>query len=699
MARRLGIREEREYQGFKLVLRSLQDEGRVERMKGKMYRHLAIQQRVSGVLRMTRQGFGFVSVDGGGGDLYIARGDTAGATHGDTVEVSLYVQSEKELRKNERREGEVVRIVQRGRTEVVGTLEHERKTYFVIPDDVRIAPAITVARDDLNDAQEGQKVVVAVESWGHGHFHPEGRVVEVLGVAGEVKAEILSVLREFNLPRQFPPSVVAEAEAMPPEIPAGEIARRRDLRAHLCVTIDPVDARDFDDAVTLEELENGNLMLGVHIADVSHYVREGSELDQEAAKRATSVYFPTGVIPMLPERLSGDLCSLRPREDRLTFSVFMEVTPRGAVKEYEIVESVIHSKRRYTYEEVQRILDGDTELRRGEDPAAVAALERMQHLASVLTAKRLREGSIDFDSPEAKFTFDDQGRPSSIQVKERLQSHRLVEEFMLLANRTVARHIGAARKEQHQQPFLYRIHASPDPAKIAELAGFVEKFGYKLHVEGTVQSKDLQQLLQQARGSEDENLINEVALRAMAKAIYSEKNIGHFGLAFDFYSHFTSPIRRYPDLVIHRLLKEYAGDMSMERRDQVRGRLPITAKHSSDMERNAMEAERAATKVMQVEYMQRHLGDEFEAVVSGVTHFGLFVKINDMLVEGMVPVRALDDDYYLHDEKKYTLTGRRAGRQFRLGDKLRVQVTSVNTEERRIDFRIAEDDTARKRRR
>lgn len=699
IARRLGIRDEREYQAFKLVLRSLQDEGRVERLKGKMYRHSAVPQRVSGVLRMTRQGFGFVSVEGSGEEIYIARGDTAGATHGDTVDVSLYVQSEKEQRKNERREGEVVRIVQRGRNEVVGTLEHERKTYFVIPDDVRIAPAITVARDDLNDAQEGQKVVVAVESWGHGHFHPEGRVVEILGAAGEVKAEILSVLREFNLPRQFPPSVTAEAEAMARDIPAGEIAHRRDLRARLCVTIDPVDAKDFDDAVTLEELENGNLMLGVHIADVSHYVQEGSELDQEAAKRATSVYFPTGVIPMLPERLSGDLCSLRPREDRLTFSVFMEVTPRGAVKEYEIVESLIHSKRRYTYEEVQRILDGDTELRRGEDPAAVAALDRMQRLASVLTAKRLREGSIDFESPEAKFTFDDQGRPASIQVKERLQSHRLVEEFMLLANRTVARHIGVPRKEQHQQPFLYRIHDTPDPAKIAELSGFVEKFGYKLHVDGAVRSKDLQQLLQQVRGSEDENLINEVALRAMAKAIYSDKNIGHFGLAFDYYSHFTSPIRRYPDLVIHRLLKEYAAGMSMERRDQVRRRLTVTAKHSSDMERNAMEAERAATKVMQVEYMQRHLGDEFEAVVSGVTHFGLFVEINDMLVEGMVHVRDLDDDYYLYDEKKYTLTGRRAGRQFRLGDKLRVQVTSVNTEERRIDFRIAEDDAARKRRR
>ncbi len=401
---------------------------------------------------------------------------------------------------------------------------------------------------------------------------------------------------------------------------------------------------------------------------------------------------------MLPERLSGGLCSLRPNEDRLTYSVFMEVTPRGAVKAYEITASVIHSDRRYTYEEVQRILDGDGSIRDDEPPERVAMLEQMQKLASVLTAKRLREGAIDFESPEAAFVFDEKGQPTEIKVKQRLQSHRLVEEFMLLANRTVARHIGLPHGERHPQPFLYRIHDVPDPAKVAELATFVAKFGYKLHVDGNVRSKDLQRLLEQVRGSEVENLINEVALRAMAKAVYSEQNIGHFGLGFDYYSHFTSPIRRYPDLVIHRLLREYASGMAPERREAVARKLPFTAKHSSDMERNAMEAERAATKVMQVEYMQRHLGDDFEAVISGVQHFGLFVKVQEMLVEGMIHVRDLDDDYYIFDEKKYSLTGRRSGREHRLGDKLRVQVTRVSTEDRRIDFRIVDDGAPRKRR-
>lgn len=698
MARRLGFRDEKAYVEFKEALRALQDGDRIERLKGKEYRHLAVLQKAVGELRMTRQGFGFVRLEGTAEEIYVARSDTGEATHGDTVEVSVYVQSERERRKGERRVGEVIRIVRRGRDEVVGTLERERKTYFVIPDDVRIAPSIIVARDDLNNATEGDKVVVAVESWGRGHFHPEGRIAEVLGRAGEANAEILSVLREFNLPREFPQPVMAEAEAIAKEISAAEIARRKDLRRDRCVTIDPADARDFDDAVSLELLENGNLRLGVHIADVSHYVREGSLLDEEAAKRGTSVYFPRGVIPMLPERLSGDLCSLRPNEDRLTFSVFMEVTSRGVVKSYQIEESVIHSERRYTYEEVQQILDGDATLRASESPERVVMLEQMQKLAAVLTAKRLREGAIDFESPEAVFEFDAQGLPTEIRVKERLQSHRLIEEFMLLANRTVARHIGLPQGERQPQPFVYRIHDVPDPAKVAELATFVEKFGYKLQVDGNVHSKDLQRLLEQVRGSEVENLINEVALRAMAKAVYSEKNIGHYGLGFDFYSHFTSPIRRYPDLVIHRLLKEYASGMSLERRDAVRHHLPFTAKHASEMERNAMEAERAAKKVMQVEYMQRHLGDEFPAVISGVTHFGLFVEITSMLVEGMVHVRDLDDDYYIHDEKKYALTGRRSGRQFRLGDAIRVQVTRVNTDDRRIDFRIAEDAAPRKRR-
>jgi len=423
---------------------------------------------------------------------------------------------------------------------------------------------------------------------------------------------------------------------------------------------------------------------------VSFYVKEGGEVDREALKRGTSVYFPNMVVPMIPERLSNMLCSLRPDEDRLTYSVLMTVTAKGTVKEYDIVESIIRSKRRFSYEEVENILDvpaGQTSAA-GVDEKTLASVHAMQKLSAMLTKKRLKEGSIDFETAEAKFHFDEEGKPSEIHKKARLRSHRLVEEFMLLANQVVARHIGLAKKEDHRKPFLYRIHDSPDPDRIRELAAFVEPFGYKLRVDVGVPSKDLQKLLDQVQGTEVENVINKVALRAMAKAIYSEQNIGHYGLGFEYYSHFTSPIRRYPDLVIHRLLKDYARSASVERRNEIAKRLPFIAKQSSAMERVAMEAERAGVKVMQVEFMKRHVGDEFHGVISGVMRFGIFIEITDLLVEGLVHVRDLNDDYYEYDEKKYALIGSRTGKRYRLGDAVQVKVLRVNPEEREIDFAI-----------
>jgi ribonuclease R len=392
---------------------------------------------------------------------------------------------------------------------------------------------------------------------------------------------------------------------------------------------------------------------------------------------------------MLPEQLSNVICSLRPNEDRLAYSVFMTVTPQGVIKRYEIKETVIRSKRRFTYEEVQEILDGKGKrAKRGDDD--VELLHAMHALSTTLTKKRMKEGSIDFESPEAKFRYDAEGKPVEILKKVRLDSHRLVEEFMLVANRVVAEHASVAKRHEQLYPFLYRVHEPPNPERLKELALFVEKFGFKLHVDGGVRSKDLQKLLDQVRGTEVENVINEVALRSMAKAIYSDRNIGHYGLAFRQYTHFTSPIRRYPDLQVHRLLKEYAQGITPARREELRRRLPVIAQQSSDRERVAMEAEREGVKVMQVEYMKRHVGDEFHGIISGVTHYGLFIEINDLLVEGMIHVRDLRDDYYVYDEKQYALIGRETGKKYRLGDAVEVKVVRVNPEEREIDFVLVE---------
>jgi len=504
-------------------------------------------------------------------------------------------------------------------------------------------------------------------------------VVEVLGRAGDAHAEVLSVARRFGLPVEFPPEVLREAEAFPEGITPDDLHGRLDLRSTPCITIDPVDAKDFDDAVSVEVLPHDGYRLGVHIADVSHYVRPGSALDREAYERGTSVYLVNEVIPMLPERLSNLLCSLRPHEERLTYSIIMEVNKHGTVETYTVGKSIIRSARRFTYEEAQSILETGA----GEFAEILGPLNR---LARMLRTRRRKNGGLDLDTPEIRFAFDARDLPSGISVKQRVDAHRLIEECMLLANKTVARHLAGTA----DRPTLYRVHDRPDPDRLAELARFVRHLGFSLSGKDGIASKQLQKLLDEVKGSEFENLVQEVVLRSMAKAIYSTKNIGHYGLSFRHYTHFTSPIRRYPDLIIHRLLTAYAGRVDTRTLQGLRSSLPEVARQSSARERLAVEAERASVKVMHVEYMKRHVGEVFQAVITGVTTFGLFVEIRDILAEGLIRVRDLTDDYYLFDERQYALRGRSRGKIYRLGDAVTVRVLAVNPEEQEIDFVLEE---------
>ncbi len=662
----------------------LTDEGgRIKYRKERATKSPARSNRLIGKLSVNKRGFGFVSAEGIDDDIFISPKSMMTALHDDIVEVVLFASPlrKRQIRGDERVEGEIVRIVERTHDTIVGTLEQGARFCFVIPDDERFTRDVYVAKEDLSGAVHGDKVVVKLQTWEDEQQNPEGVVIEILGKSGDARVEVLSVARSFGLPMLFPQNVEREAAHFGETVPAGEIASRLDLRGTTCFTIDPEDAKDFDDAISFEEMPGGNIRLGVHIADVSHYVQEGSVLDREAFARGTSVYMVNEVIPMLPERLSNDLCSLKPEVDRLTYSVLMELDTHAKIQRYVIRKTLIHSRKRFTYEEVQRVLTaGKGELH--------DTLRPLFKLTQSLLKERRRDGSIDFETGEAKFKFDASGFPSQIVKKDRLDSHRLVEECMLLANKVVAKHIGAAKKEDHAKPFIYRVHDVPDPSRLADLSNFVKQFGFSLDVKHGVSSKALQHLLDQAKGTEVENFINEVALRSMAKAVYSEKNIGHYGLGFSYYTHFTSPIRRYPDLIVHRLLHEYENLVPAARREELARQLPGICRQSSDRERLAVEAERASVKVMQVEYMKRHVGDVFEGVIGGVMEYGMFVEISDLLVEGLIPVRDLGDDYYLFDQKHHTLRGRSTGKAYRLGDTVKVRVVSVNPEKREIDFTI-----------
>jgi len=688
LVKALRIRGEGEYRQARETVRALVEEGvllrdakgRIAYQKRPRTRAAAVPQpALVGRFQSSRRGGGSVRSEDGREELQIPQRFVHTALHGDLVKVVPLAGRLRGRTHEGAAEGEVVEILERANARITGTLEQRGRFLVVVPDNPRLARDVYVAREDAGKARTGDKVVVELEPWTDEHHNPEGSVVEVLGRAGDAHAEVLSVARRFDLPMEFPPDVLREAEAFPDRVTPDELRGRLDLRSTRCVTIDPVDAKDFDDAVSLEPLSQGACRLGVHIADVSHYVRPGSALDREAYQRGTSVYLVNEVVPMLPERLSNQLCSLRPDEERLAYSIMMDVNKHGTVERYTVRRSVIRSARRFTYEEAQAVLESG----RGAFAEMLVPLNR---LARLLRTRRRKHGGLDLDTPEVRFAFDDRGLPSSVNVKQRLDAHRLIEECMLLANKTVARDLAGTT----DRPTLYRVHDVPDPDRLAELARFVRHLGFTLPGKDGITAKELQKLLDAVKGSEFENLVQEVVLRTMAKAVYATRNIGHYGLGFRHYTHFTSPIRRYPDLVVHRLLTQYAGKTDSRALQHLRSTLPEVARQSSARERVAVEAERASVKVMHVEYMKRHVGDVFEAVITGVTTFGLFVEIRDILAEGLIRVRDLADDYYLFDERQYALRGRSRGKVYRLGDAVTVRVLSVNPEEQEIDFVLEE---------
>lgn len=681
LRRQLRISSERDFQVLREVLHTMVDNAELRWTSKRGYHIEQSANKVTGIIAIDKRGNGTVATNRG--DIFIDKQSVSTALNGDTVDVAVFGSKKSKNDNVAVSEGEVLNIVSRAHTEFGGTLQRSKSFYFVLPDDPRMHRDFYIAPENLNDATSGDKVLVELLEWDDPYKNPEGRIIKTLGSAGDPFVELRSVIQTYRLPTTFPNEVEDAAAEIPKQISAKELKERLDLRSTTILTIDPHDAKDFDDALSIEVLDGGSFRIGVHIADVSAYVTEGSIIDKEAFARATSVYLANQVIPMLPEKLSNDICSLVPNQDRLAYSVFMHVTEKGKVRKYDFARSVINSKRRFTYEEVETILDN----KKGEYSDELSELWKV---AKILRKKRMNNGSIDFDSPEAKFKYDEKGKPIEIFIKKRLKSNQLVEECMLLANQTVAMHISTLEKNGEQLPFVYRIHDLPDKEKLRTLEEFVRKFGYKLNISQMASSKELQQLLLQVHGTKEENLINEVALRSMAKAVYSADNIGHFGLAFDHYSHFTSPIRRYPDLLVHRLLWEYTGGMNEKRKQSFKKELPEMCKHCSDRERVAAEAERDSIKVMQVEYMRQHLGEEFTGIISGVIQYGIFVEINDMLVEGMLHVRDLNDDYYVFDEKQYALIGERHGKRLRLGDTIVVKVAKVTPERRQIDFVLAE---------
>ena len=634
-------------------------------------------QIMTGVFQRKSNGKNTFIPDDGGDPIAISDSNSAHAMNGDKVKIALSAR-----RRRHDPEGQVLEILEHSDTPFVGTLKVSKNYAFLLTETNTLANDIFIPKDKLKGGKDGDKAVVRITEWPEDAKNPFGEVIDILGKAGENTTEMHAILAEYGLPYHYPQNVEAAAEKISAEITPEDYAEREDCRDVTTFTIDPKDAQDFDDALSIRQLKPGLWEVGVHIADVSHYVKEGSVIDKEAVKRATSVYLVDRTIPMLPERLCNFICSLRPDEEKLAYSVIFTINEKAGVKDYRIRHTVIKSNRRFTYEEAQEII----ETGKGEYKEEILELNK---LAQILREKRMANGSINFDRCEVKFEIDENGKPLSVYFKESKEANKLIEEFMLLANRTVAEHIGKVPKNKKPKVFPYRIHDLPDPDKLENLSQFIARFGYKIRTGGTKTevSKSINRLLNDIEGKKEQNLIETVSLRAMQKARYSIHNIGHYGLAFDYYTHFTSPIRRYPDLMVHRLLTRYLAGGRTAQADKYEE----LCEHSSAMEQTAAAAERASVKYKQVEFMGERIGNVYDGVISGVTEWGLYVEINENKCEGMVPMRDLGDDYYEFDEKNYCLIGRKRHQKFSLGDPVQIKVARANLEKKQLDFVLADD--------